>query len=142
MAYGQFIEIKIEVTDDTVLFLKSATLVYGKFHEAGNKDKEVDSKDIVEKSIYKRAPITVYSCGRSGSASGTEGGLYFEYQNQYAGTFLWDCPWSGSNKFYFTDMRIKTTSGNPLSDLPLNCLVVGGSKSGAIKQVTLSFSKP
>ncbi|PPR08275.1 hypothetical protein CVT24_001116 [Panaeolus cyanescens] len=76
---------------------------YGKFYE-GSASHEVQPATYVNRQIPPKETLDISSCGRSDSATGTEGNVTIvdaESGTEVANIY-WDCPWSGSNKFYKT----------------------------------------
>ena len=62
--YAQWIAIKIENSNASeALTIKNVGLDWGKFHEGGNKDKEVGIEEIKKISIPRGQSETIYACG-------------------------------------------------------------------------------
>lgn len=109
MAYAQWAMFDINVKGFKVI-IKNAKLKWGKFHELGNKDKEVKIDEINGKVLdYNTTDKEriISTCGRSDAASGTEGTfeiyLYDEITKKEVtklSEVTWDCPWgSKTNTF-------------------------------------------
>ncbi|GAA3563392.1 MULTISPECIES: aegerolysin family protein [Marinobacter] len=91
MAYAQWISITIEPKNYDVT-IKNVTSDWGKFY-SGSKDNEVSPEDIEGKVIKAGEKFTISSCGRSDSASGTEGSFDLYHGSSHVGNYYWDCPW-------------------------------------------------
>ncbi|MFH7015703.1 aegerolysin family protein [Flavobacterium sp. FlaQc-47] len=102
MAYSQWIEVKI-VSENMTLSVKNASLSWGKFYEAGDKDKEISTDDINKITVASGKTALICSCGRSGSATGTEGSFDLYNGDTKIGKFYWDCPFNKkTNSFNWT----------------------------------------
>lgn len=132
MAYAQWINVVVEPINFQAS-IKNAHLAWGKFYQEGNKDKEISSDEINKITIASDGVGKIYSCGRSDSASGTEGSFDVFDGDTHVGTFYWNCPWgSKSNTFFWTSMSnrnyiTQVEGGNP--------------DSGAIGRVELTIYK-
>ncbi len=97
MAYAQWATFQINVLKpDTSVIIRDVKLNWGKFYAFNDKDHEIKSKDIEGKIITDKTPHNqriISACGRSDSASGTEGSFLLNYQDETIGKLYWDCPW-------------------------------------------------
>jgi Aegerolysin len=85
------------------LRVKNAKLSYGKFHEKGNKEKDVPASTINNIIISSKGEAVISSCGRSDSPSGTEGSFEIWDGDIKVGLYYWDCPWASKiNKSAWT----------------------------------------
>jgi hypothetical protein len=74
----------------------------GKFYRDGNKGVEIKPQALDGTTIEDDQTVPVYSCGRDGAASGTEGSfeLHDQKTQKRVCTIEWDCPWgSHTNTF-------------------------------------------
>lgn len=131
MSYAQWIGSEVHPINFQIS-IKNAKLAWGKFYQEGNKDKELSSDEINKITIASGSVGKIYSCGRSDSASGTEGSFDVYDGGTHVGTFYWNCPWgSKSNTFFWTGMTreyIAQVSG-------------GNTDSGAIGHVEIKLVK-
>jgi len=107
-AYAQWVVIVLNNLSTETITIKNVVLSYGKFHEAGSKDNEIDKNDVQGVKIVPRGTFSIYSCGRSDSPSGTEGSfdLVDNSTNQLIRNIYWDCPWGSSrNTFNITGVN-------------------------------------
>lgn len=95
-AYAQWIEITVFVVNGD-FEIKGAHLDWGKFHEPGNKNKEIYASQINGTIIKDEDSYTIASCGRENASSGTEGRFSLYDGDTEVFEYYWDCPWSGSN---------------------------------------------
>lgn len=77
--------------------IKGAHLDWGKFHEPGDKNKEIYASQINGTIIKDEDSYTIASCGRENASSGTEGRFSLYDGDTEVFQYYWDCPWSGSN---------------------------------------------
>ncbi|MEJ2765608.1 aegerolysin family protein [Photobacterium sp. MCCC 1A19761] len=112
MAYAQNIQIAINPENFT-LTVDGAKLEWGKFYEYDDKDSELSIKDVNGTKIEPKEIKVIAACGRSDSASGTEGSIKLYDGNVEIGKFYWDCPWGSkdnqtkwekSNNQYITEV--------------------------------------
>ena len=96
MAYAQWVAITIYPSNFEVT-LKNVAHSWGKFYSDGNKDNEIKPSDIEGVKIAKKGSYTIYACGRSDSASGTEGSFDLYDGDTKVGTYSWDCPWGSKD---------------------------------------------
>ena len=133
MSYAQWIAIKI-VSENTTLTIKNARLSWGKFHKEGNKDAEISPSEINGVEVRSGESFSIFSCGRSNSASGTRGSFELYDRNIRVGIFDWNSPWG-----------IKRNSFNWWPDASKDSYLVqidGGNRdSGAIGNVTIVVLK-
>ena len=134
MAYSQWIVVKI-ASENMTLKVQKAQLDWGKFYKKDDKDDEISTENINKITIASGKTDYVCSCGRSGSATGTEGSFQLYDGDTKIGEFSWDCPyWSKTNSFKWTQEEAtkKTYSTN----------MEGGNKdSGAIGNVSITCVK-
>ncbi|KKA28151.1 hypothetical protein TD95_000962 [Thielaviopsis punctulata] len=105
MAYAQWLEIIItnRMRDGDVT-LRDAVANWGKFYQNGDKDIEIGSDQINGNTLTFDKSFTVQSCGRSDSASGTEGSVKLFEGSTHICTLYWNCPWgSKNNQFKILD---------------------------------------
>jgi hypothetical protein len=95
-AYAQWIEITVFVVNGD-FEIKGAHLDWGKFHDPGNKNKEIYASQINGTIIKDEDSYTIASCGRENASSGTEGRFSLYDGDTEVFKYYWDCPWSGSN---------------------------------------------
>jgi len=91
MAYAQWVSIKIQARGFTAQ-LKNVVHKWGKFYSS-SKDSEIDPGTIEGHEITNGNSYTISACGRSDSASGTEGSFDIYDSDTHIGTYSWDCPW-------------------------------------------------
>lgn len=91
MAYAQWVSIKVsaKLCDLTI---KNVVQEWGKFYK-GEKDNEVDPKNINNTMIKNENSYVISACGRENSPSGTEGSFDLYDGETHIGSYLWDCPW-------------------------------------------------
>lgn len=105
MGQGDWVSITVTNKSKTrTMKISSLTLQWGKLYDGpDDRETEVSSGRYVDKEIAPKGSIEFYSCGRSDSASGSEGS--FTVVDVTGGdaeicTVHWDVPFSGSNRFY------------------------------------------
>ncbi|HGJ5865502.1 MAG TPA: aegerolysin family protein [Arsenophonus nasoniae] len=76
--------------------IKDIELSWGKFHKKDDKDSEIPVSEIKGHTILDGKVYSIYTCGRSGVASGTTGKLTIFDNNSQIVKYEWDVPW-GSN---------------------------------------------
>ncbi|KAG9194357.1 hypothetical protein G6011_04392 [Alternaria panax] len=101
MAYAQWVVIHIiNSFRNGSINVKNAEAMWGKFHRPGNKDNEISAGDVNKMTIGAGSSEKIASCGRSDSASGTEGKFDIYDGDNRVCTVYWSCPWgSKSNNF-------------------------------------------
>lgn len=90
--------------------LQSLLTVYkprGKFYKDGNKDAEISSSDVNQKTAPPGGSVHVNSCGRSDASSGTTGGFEIYDGETKIGRVHWDCPWGSKQNDFGVDDRDK-----------------------------------
>ncbi|CAM2987522.1 aegerolysin family protein [Vibrio neptunius] len=99
MAYAQWVTITIYATNYDVT-LKNVSHSWGKFYDSkqigvagGSKDNEYEPSEIEGQVIERGTSFSINACGRSDSASGTEGSFELYDGSTHVGTYSWDCPW-------------------------------------------------
>lgn len=83
------------------VWITGIDLDYGKLYDGNNMDNEVSKGSIIGTEIKAGKSYIVYSCGRSGSPSGTEGTVTVSDAQSDGNRLVdvyWDCPYSGKNK--------------------------------------------
>ena len=124
--YGQWIGLKLvnrnPRSSGISVWITAIDLEYGKLYDGNNMDNEVSNGSVIGTEIKPEKSYTVWSCGRSGSPSGTEGTVTIS-DSQSDGNRLvsvyWDCPYSGKNKMskqiidesWFVDMTTPQLDG-------------------------------
>lgn len=105
MPYNQWVKFNIcpKFCD---IQIKSVVLKLGKFHEDGNKDKEINKVEIDDMIINAGSTGIICSCGREADEGVTEG--YFEIYdvntNKVITEIYWECPGDKrENSFLFTE---------------------------------------
>jgi hypothetical protein len=133
MAYSQWIEVKI-VSENMTLHVKNASLSWGKFYEAGDKDKEISTDDINKITVESGKTAFICSCGRSGSSTGTEGSFELYDGETKIGKFDWDCPYNkktnsfnwnadkDNEKFYFTNREGGNKDSGAIGNVTITCI--------------------
>lgn len=121
MAYAQWVSFNI-LADNCNLTIDQASHSWGKFYQYDDKDKELSAGQIngTVIEIAQESYNVLSACGRSDSASGTQGSYDLYEGDTKVVTIVWDCPWGS-----------KTNSWSPVSQNP-NYLVsiTGGSREG------------
>lgn len=134
MAYSQWIDVKI-VSENMTMNVKEAKLDWGKFYKQGDKDKEISTADINKIAVESGKDARICSCGRSGSATGTEGSFELYDGEIKIGKFYWDCPWwKKDNSFSWTQEESTKSSYSTNME-------GGNTDSGAIGNVTITCIK-
>ncbi|KAF8687636.1 hypothetical protein AX14_003645, partial [Amanita brunnescens Koide BX004] len=96
-AYAQWVVITLNNSSTKAVVVKNVGLSWGKFHEEGNKDKEIPVSDIENTEIPPGGEFRINSCGRENASSGTEGEFdIYEVDSNKVRHFYWDCPWGSS----------------------------------------------
>ncbi len=132
MSYAQWVAITVDAANIT-LSVRNAQIPWGKFYQYSDKDQAVSVDSINQIVIAAGASVVIAACGRSGSASGTEGSFDLYDGETLAGTYYWDCPWSSkSNSSVWTPSDNKHYVGQ---------LAGGNPDSGALGEVTLQCVK-
>ena len=138
MAYAQWVSFTIKAVGFSGV-IDFSSLVWGKFYQWDDKDNEV-SVNGIQFDAGKSYPNLVSSCGRSDSASGTQGYFYICQSGKQPTDpdykvckLSWDCPWGS-----------KTNSWGA-SDYDSDAYVVGISGGstfgGAIGTLTVVVAK-
>ena len=98
MAYAQWVSYTVLAVNINVT-IKNAGLSWGKFYKFDNKDHELSPDEVNGQviEIDTEGLNVVSSCGRSDSASGTQGQFDLYDGETKVVTLSWDCPW-GSKK--------------------------------------------
>jgi len=131
--YPQYISISVNNISQRKLYIKDASLYWGKWYFNDNKDKEFKNGPNGQTIAIGANGIIAQSCGRKWASSGTTGELniYDSLTNQKVTNFFWDCPYGNSfNRF-----------GKAETNTAWGVKVDGGYiESGAIGEVTLTIS--
>lgn len=98
-SYAQWVSVHVKNLSPNTLHIADARLNWGKFYADGDKDKELSSSVIDQVVIASDNAHDINSCGRSNSASGTEGQFHITDGKRNICTLHWDCPWGGHNSF-------------------------------------------
>jgi hypothetical protein len=99
MGYAQFVQLKLDNKSGRELKIKDVYIHWGKLYQYPEKDQEVGKDTVENKSFASGSSFSLASCGRSDSASGTEGEFSLYDGSEQVMKVYWSCPWSGSNKF-------------------------------------------
>lgn len=112
MAYAQWVEVKVVVTEGLSVSIKEAKHSSGKFYKLGDKGHELSPEEINQMVVTDSSTAdkaTICACGRSDAPEGTEGSFVMYSGADKIGRFYWDCPWgkktnkiqyiSASNKY-------------------------------------------
>ncbi|KAH7923061.1 Aegerolysin family protein [Leucogyrophana mollusca] len=101
MAIAQFVVLRVKNSFRTRnIKLQKASLKWGKFHEDGNKDNEIEPDTVNGIVIPAGATGVISACGRSDASSGTEGTVDLYDDETKICTLYWNCPWgSKTNNF-------------------------------------------
>ena len=105
-AYGQWVQVTIENKTDRTLKISDIEILWGKLYDYPNKDVELPKSSVLYKTIESNGSFSFASCGRSDSASGTEGFIWLQddESGQNIMKVYWSCPWGLSgNKFEETN---------------------------------------
>ncbi|KKC98871.1 MULTISPECIES: aegerolysin family protein [Photobacterium] len=133
MAYAQWVSYTV-IADNCNLQVKNAEHSWGKFYKYDNKDDELSPEEVNGQvvEIGQEGFNIVSSCGRSDSASGTQGSFDLFDGSTKVVTLVWDCPWgSKSNSWSQTGQNRNYVVS-----------VTGGSmNSGAIGVLTVEVIK-
>ncbi|KHT64580.1 hypothetical protein RJ45_05675 [Photobacterium gaetbulicola] len=131
MAYAQNIQIAIS-PENLTLTVDDAKLEWGKFYKENDKDSEVSIKDVNGTKIEPGEVKVISACGRSDSASGTEGSIKLYDGNVEIGKFYWDCPWGS---------KTNTTQWEKRSNNYITEVSGGNVDSGSIGLVNITVYK-
>ena len=133
MAYAQWVSITIVAGKDLTLKIKNANLKWGKFHETGNKEKELSVDEINQFTINPKQYAIINSCGREHAGSGTEGEFDIYDGDVKIGNYYWECPWG---------KKTNTSRWTPHTLEGYLTSVTGGNlDSGALGNVTIKCVK-
>jgi hypothetical protein len=132
MAYAQWVSITIKPLNSDIT-VKNPVHEWGKFF-AGSKDNEVSSESINGTIIEAGNSYTINACGRSDSASGTEGSIDLYDGKVHVGNYYWSCPWSS---VYSNKSTWSSASNNHIAQ------VTGGNvdNSGSLGNITIKVVK-
>ena len=134
-AHAQWIEVKI-VSENMTLQVKNASLDWGKFYEKGDKGKEISADKVNKITVESGKEESICSCGKSSTATGTEGRFDLYDGETKIGKFYWDCPWwSKKNTFTWTPEE-------DIQDDYYTTCQGGHADSGAIGEVTIICIRP
>ncbi|ADB42080.1 aegerolysin family protein [Spirosoma linguale] len=132
MAYSEWVEIRI-YSENMEIKIKNIKLNWGKFYEGPNQDIEITAPVLSDAVIKSGEKYTVWSCGRDGASSGTEGSFELYDGDTQVARFGWICPWSGANscslipgeqenKLYKTARQWSGLTSGPLGTITLSCV--------------------
>ncbi|PHH89228.1 hypothetical protein CDD83_6460 [Cordyceps sp. RAO-2017] len=112
MAYAQWIVVAIvNMVQNRDLTVKNAHLYWGKFFDCYSKDNEVSTHEVEGSSAAPFEAKYVGACGRSDSASGTEGSFDVYDDATKICRVYWSCPWgSKDNEFRVEDYNQSTSA--------------------------------
>ncbi|KAH7306558.1 hypothetical protein KP509_22G019000 [Ceratopteris richardii] len=122
-AYGQWVAFQLSYTGEGSLYIRNASLPWGKWYDYPDKDREVAAPN--GQAIAPGSILYVAACGRENSPSGTEGTFEIWSSTSKVAHVYFDCPWSGSNKLeinrfstqYLLDFNTAPSSG-PIGIIP------------------------
>ncbi|EEB93043.1 hypothetical protein MPER_08358, partial [Moniliophthora perniciosa FA553] len=100
MAYAQWVVIVLHNVGNSPMKVKNISVSWGKFHADNDKDKEIGADAYEGKVIEPDEKLQINSCGRSDSASGTEGSFDLvdvNDGNKAIRHFYWSCPWGSKS---------------------------------------------
>ncbi|MDX6914309.1 aegerolysin family protein [Pectobacterium carotovorum] len=133
MAYAQWVEIRI-YSENMTLTVKNVVQSWGKFYKKGNKDDEISKDKIEGLKIDYDSNVTICSCGRSNSWSGTEGSFELYDGSVLVGKYYWDCPWGskdnksewtkGDSKNYETSIEGGNLDSGAIGNVYLTCIKI------------------
>lgn len=137
MSYGDWVGINIENHSSKELIIGDINIPWGKFYQGNNKDIEISPSSLNNQRIPANSSYKISACGRSGSATGTEGSFNLYVYNpgdvsmRGDKTFriYWDVPFSSSNSF-----KVERITTN------LQCNAPTWSPSGPLGDLTLVLS--
>ena len=134
MSYAQWIGISVKPYKLN-LNIQNAQLSWGKFHREDDRDSDISSNEINQIKMRDGNSASIYSCGRSDAASGTQGSIdiYDADTAKKIGTFSWDSPWGSKHNTFGWSY---SDSENYIAQ------VTGGNKdSGAIGNLRIEIGK-
>ncbi|KAH8433981.1 uncharacterized protein LDX57_011617 [Aspergillus melleus] len=107
MVYEQDGLIRIVNKSIESILIAKADAQPGKFHEAGDKDKEIPPRDLNDTEIKSNGELTVYFCGREYEPTDTAGSLdLVDLEDERIATLDWKVPyWSSTNTFRVQNIR-------------------------------------
>ncbi|MCJ1355130.1 MAG: hypothetical protein MMC33_005121 [Icmadophila ericetorum] len=102
MAIGQFTEITISNrSSDKTLKIQNLTMKWGKIYPEGNKNgPEISPADVENTEIKPKKSYVFRTCGRSDSASGTEGYFDLNVDDKMVRNIYWSSPWGVSDNIF------------------------------------------
>ncbi|KAK1141870.1 hypothetical protein N8T08_008383 [Aspergillus melleus] len=105
--YEQDGVIRIVNNSSESLLIAKADAQPGKFHEPGDKEKEITPRDLNDKEIKSKGEFTVYFCGRDYEPTDTAGSLdLVDLEDERIATLVWKVPfWSSTNTFRVQNIR-------------------------------------
>ncbi|KAI0675621.1 aegerolysin type hemolysin [Trametes maxima] len=138
MGYSQWVTIEIVNNGEIPIKLTRLYVEWGKLHEVGNKEIEVDPNTVNNKVLRPGQSLQFASCGRAHSSSGTTGrfSLVDVRNGSEIRHFYWDCPWgrpgnewqiTGKNKGFVVESQGANLESGALG----NIIVEVVSKRGA-----------
>jgi hypothetical protein len=131
MAYAQWVSYTV-LADNFNATIKNASLSWGKFYLYDDKDHELSPDDVNGQVIESGTEgfNVVSSCGRSDSASGTQGQFDLYDGDTKVVTLVWDCPWgsktnswsqTSQNKKYIVSVTGGSVSSGAIGVLTAEC---------------------
>lgn len=130
-AYAQWASFTLQPMGFT-LSVKNAKLQWGKFYANGNKDQEISAADVDKITVNSGDSATIYTCGRSDAASGTQGSFDLYNGEVKIGTYSWDCPWGS---------KTNTSTWTPDSTSYITQQTGGSLDGGALGSITIKVAK-
>ncbi|KAA8641299.1 hypothetical protein EYZ11_002432 [Aspergillus tanneri] len=105
--YAQDGTIRIVNNNGESILIARADAQPGKFHEAGDKEKEIPPRDLNDTEIKSNDEFTVNFCGRDSEPTDTKGTLDLtDLDDDCIATLSWKVPfWSKTNTFQVQNIR-------------------------------------
>ncbi|KAM4066839.1 aegerolysin domain-containing protein [Hirsutella rhossiliensis] len=133
MAYAQWIIVAIINVLNTEIRVQNSSLNWGKFYRGDNMDADMSSAEVNQIGIPFGSESYVHSCGRSDSASGTEGGFDLYDGETKICRIYWSCPWGSKSNEFSIQQYDQYTSPYLVKTGPMSL------QSGAIGTVTVTI---
>ena len=95
---GDWIGLTMENSTGVQFKIVAVKLVWGKvYSDPNDKNSEIPPSSLVGKTIDPKGSFKLNSCGRNGTASGTEGTVTIGYQGTSNISIYWNVPHIGTN---------------------------------------------
>lgn len=147
MAYAQWVVITVKARN-TSLSIRNAHLSWGKFYQNPNKDQELSADDINKIVIPANNNAVIASCGRSDSASGTEGSFDIYDGQTNVGNYYWNCPWGSKTNTstwtpndtdrYVTQVTGGNLDSGALGNISIDCVKVAAAVASEHLEMALA----